>query len=374
MTLASPPPPTIADVARISAMRDPVARNREITGCYHDLAVALGRHIPQGANWCAVATWASRQAGRTIRREDLRRALERALERSDEAQAALETLEQEGAALRGEGPESLLGAVTALRDALSPSAAFNRTSEAVARGNLKVFEEIGAEFARFLSLFDMGLPDEAAVAAFCDGLEPGDPPDGQGVLRSAFRHYHLALRSDGKARAEWLLLANLEVGFHEQTRLQPEILEALNAPVVDPAELRARLLDELFPDAGSRARLLLTRLRGDAASLVDAADELARETQRIGRELVTERLMTLELPGGRVLRLGSDLPTAYPDALRALDNPELRAFLTRVDPTPDSPLSSGAGDWSRLPERMHFIADLFRVYHQDAALFSPPRD
>ena len=29
-------------------------------------------------------------------------------------------------------------------------------------------------------------------------------------------------------------------------------------------------------------------------------------------------------------------------------------------------------DWSDLPGRMRYIADLFRAYHEDAALFSPP--
>jgi hypothetical protein len=371
---ASATSPTIADVTRISAMRDAVQRNRAITQCYHDLAVALGRRIRGGANWCAVATWASRQAGQSIRKEDLRRALERVLTESDAARGAVETLQTEAAAIRGEGPESLLGALEALHDALSPAAAFERSSDAVARGNLKVFEEIGAEFARFLTLFEGQVPDEATVSAFCAELRPGSPPEGQDLLRHAFGHYYRALNASGKERAEWLFLANLEVGFHEQTRLQPEILEAMNAPVVEPADLRGRLLDELLPDSGSRARLALSRLRGEAAPVIEAADRLAHEAQRLGRELVTERLMTLELPGGRVLRLGADLPSAYPDALRALDNPELRAFLTRVDPTPDSPLSSGAGDWSRLPERMHFIADLFRAYHQDAPLFSPPFD
>ena len=38
----------------------------------------------------------------------------------------------------------------ALLRALNPASAFARAGDAVARGNKKVFEEIGREFARFL--------------------------------------------------------------------------------------------------------------------------------------------------------------------------------------------------------------------------------
>ena len=57
-----------------------------------------------------------------------------------------------------------------------------------------------------------------------------------------------------------LLLANLEIGFHERARLQPEIVEAMNAPVVDPKDLRRRLVTELFPNPTSRIRYWLARL------------------------------------------------------------------------------------------------------------------
>ena len=49
-----------------------------------------------------------------------------------------------------------------------------------------------------------------------------------------------------------------------------------------------------------------------------------------------------------------------------------RQLLAGVDTTPDSPRGTGGRDWSDLPGRMHFIADLFRAYHEDATLFDPP--
>ena len=45
-------------------------RNLEITHCYSLLAAAFAARSGEGANWCTYATWASRQAGRTIRGED----------------------------------------------------------------------------------------------------------------------------------------------------------------------------------------------------------------------------------------------------------------------------------------------------------------
>lgn len=383
MTASNPQPasltpsPTVAEVERISALADPVVRNLQITQCYHELSRAVAQRLPGGANWCTVATWASRQAGQSIRRQDLQAALERLLRESTETAQAAQTLEAQSAVARGddsgETTESLGGAIAAVWDALNPAAAFRRVSEAVALGNQKVFAEIGLAFARFLALLESGPPDEADLAAFLDNLQPGDPPDGQRYLRQAFSHYYDALHAaDEKERAELALLANLEIGLHEQTRLQPEIRAAMDAPIYDPAQLRGRLLLELFPDARSRLRFIVLRLSGRAQTLLAARDRVAAEAQRLGRQVVTEHLMTLELPGGRTLRLGQDLPASIPAVLQSIDNAELRALLAQVDPTPDSQTGTGSRDWSELPDRMHFIADLFRAYHQDAGLYDPP--
>src|SRR5688500_901487 len=62
--------PDVAEVRRIVAIADPVLRNLEITHCYSRLAAAVARRTGVGANWCTFATWASRQAGSTIRGED----------------------------------------------------------------------------------------------------------------------------------------------------------------------------------------------------------------------------------------------------------------------------------------------------------------
>jgi len=373
MTVSHISPPATAEVRAIAVLADPVVRNLRITQCYHELATAMSALTGPGANWCAVATWASRQAGQSIRKEDLARALEDLVDSSEDAAQAAQALAADGAQLPGEGARSLAGAVVALWQAINPASAFQRSSDAVARGNRKVFEEIGHEFARFLALFGDGQPDEARFAAFCRDLRAGEPPDGQRWLCQAFTHYHQSLAApDAQARAEFLLLANLEIGYHEQTRLQPEIAAALDAPIYDPADLRRLLLAELFPDPASRVRLAVLRLLGRAGPLFRARDRLAEELQRLGRLVITEQMMTLRLPGGRVLRLGQDLRADFPQPLKHPTNPDLKALLSKVDPTPDSLHDTGAHDWGRLPDRMHFIADLFRAYHLDATLFDPP--
>ena len=48
-----------------------------------------------------------------------------------------------------------------------------------------------------------------------------------------------------------MLLANLTIGWHEQTRLQPEITDALDAPFEEPVKLRRDLLRDLLRRAST---------------------------------------------------------------------------------------------------------------------------
>ena len=234
--------PTLSTVDVIAAGTEPVLRNLQITQCYFELSLAMSARLGPCANWCTFATWASKQAGQTIRKEDLRRALEQVL--SPEPAT--------GRGLEDEWPESERGTAglrEQIRQLLDPVAIMERSSDAVSRGNRKVFAEIGREFSRFLE--ELGADtayDADRLNWFCTGLRPGDPPDGQQFLRQAFtRYYQAFFELDAKARAELILLANIEIGFHEQTRLQPEIAEALNASVADPSPLLRQLLGRLFP-------------------------------------------------------------------------------------------------------------------------------
>lgn len=366
--------PTVAEVERIAALPDPVIRNLQITHCYHELALAFTERTGVCANWCTFATWASRQAGQTIRKEDVARTLERIiLSRSLMLQPEPNVAAAAQAFGSTQSDEEIRESVLEM---LNPLAAFDRASAAVARGNQKVFEEIGREFARFLGvcLNDPAF-DPQRIADFCEGLRPGEPPDGQQYLRQAFTRYYQAFyESDPKARAELMLLANIEIGLHEQTRLQPEIAAAMDAAFVDQRQFRARLIRALFPYRGwlARLRLFLLRLL-DRPSAFDAVlDSLLNDARQRARLLITEYLMTIGLPNGVRLRLGEDMPTEFPESLKQLSLADLCELLDRFDPTPDSTTGTGAADWSLLPQRLHFIIDMFRCYHESADLFQPP--
>jgi hypothetical protein len=354
--------PSVEEVDAIAASRDPIQRNFSITAAYGRLSHAFATWLPGGANWCAFATWASKQAGRTIRKEDLANAV---AERLSERLADRPILREAEKAL-GLTPDHVGRVVGEVSRGLP---GIDRASNAVARGNLKVFAEIGREFARFLATAAAGA--ESANVAFAGGLRAGPPPDGQDLLRLAFTNYADARSTAAPwPRAQLMLLANVRIGLHEQTRLQPEIREAMDAALLDVADTRRRVLERLDHVVGEVAGVLHT---GVGRRIVNAlADHISDELRSIARIVITDRLMTIGLPRGGSLRLGTDVVGAFPPPLATLTNTDLVATLADYDAAADSLRGSGAVDWADLAQRMHFIADFFRAYHLDATLFDAP--
>jgi hypothetical protein len=366
-----PPSPTPSEVERIAAHPDPVIRNLQITQCYHELSLAFAERTGVCANWCTFATWASKQAGQSIRKQDLINALEyylRTPKTTLQACASLFT------ALPGERTPQTL--TQTLWDTLDPLAAIDRASDAVARGNQKVFAEIGREFARFAETCQNDPTYTLEhLTTFCIPFREGDPPDGQRYLKQAFTHYYASFfEQDPKTRAELLLLANLEIGFHEQTRLQPEIAEALDAAWINSGEMMRKILDVLFPGWGwvVYAGIWIMRQFNRPTKLDRALTHLLTTLHKQLRTLLTEYMMVLWIPPGIWLRLGNDLTAEFPETLHHLTHAELSAMMGQLDPTPDSVLESGALDWADLPDRIHFIADLFRCYEFSPDLLAPP--
>jgi hypothetical protein len=369
----SNPVPTLADVAGIAARPDAVIRNLQITQCYHELAAAMATRV-SGANWCTFATWASKQAGQTIRKEDFARLLENALRAGPVRAQAIPDVTASAQAFGS--LQSAQEVQETVWDVINPLAAVERASDAVGRGNKKVFEEIGREFARFCATcLNDATQDGDKIARFCAELRPGDPPDGQQYLRQAFARYFQAFfESDAATRAQLLLLANIEIGFHEQTRLQPEIAAAMNAALIDHQQFRLRLIKALFPRNSwlVRLRLFLLKLFNRPRPFDTALDGLLADARRLAHLIITEYMMTIGLPHDVILRLGEDVPAEFPPSLKHITLPDLQALLAKIDPTPDSPRESGAVDWSALPDRLHYIVDLFRCYHESADLLDPP--
>ncbi len=359
-----PPFPTIQQVDTIATHPEPVLRNLQITQCYYELSHTMTARTGACANWCTFATWASKQAGQTIRKEDLQRALERLLTPKPKERGPAE-VEQEKTTLRQR-----------LWTVLDPANIIAHSSDAVARGNQKVFAEIGKEFARFLATCTQDVEyNENNITLFCKKLKDGDPPDGQRYLRQAFKRYYEAIfETDVKKRAELILLANIEIGFHEQTRLQPEIAEALDASIPAPSVLLPKLLQAMFPYRGwlMYGMMLLMRLVGRPVQLDVKLNNFITSAQQKMRLLLTKNMMVLYFPKGKYLQLSKDMKVSFPESLKSLNNPDLLLLLQQVDPTPDSPEASGAVDWAALPDRLHYIVDLFRSHQETLDLLEMP--
>lgn len=251
-----------------------------------------------------------------------------------------------------------------------------RAAMAVARGNQKVYAEIAIAFAQFIEtcLGDQQYQSQH-LEAFCTSLRHGLPPDGQQYLRQAFsRYYQSMFETDPKVKAELIFFANLEIGFHEQTRLQPDITEALEATMIDPQEFKAQLLQALFPRQSWMTSIgsIFTRLTGRPTPLDKAIAEFVLRARHRIRLFLTEHMMSLAFPDDTHLRLSEDHQPDFPSSLRQLQDSELMRFLALIDVTPDSRKETGAIDWANLPDRMHFIADLFRCYQESPELLQPP--
>src|SRR5258706_13285483 len=123
---------TVEKIDSIASLPDTVLRNLLITQCYYELSTVFAKHMGTGANWCTFATWASKQAGQTIRQEDLLRSFEERFYLSAEISAAVENmasnLKSIGAKLQAHVPGK------AILRTLNPAAAFTRAGNAVAQG------------------------------------------------------------------------------------------------------------------------------------------------------------------------------------------------------------------------------------------------
>ena len=364
--------PSVEDVAGISNISDPVIRNLNITLGYYELSKAMSRYTSGNPNWCTFAVWASKQAGQTIRKEDLVRTFKNIFHSSAEITFVLNSFAQLTEVIKN------LPEVKAIDEfflkIINPDDPIELSASAVADGNKKVFSEIGGEFARFLSVFkDENDFTEENINQFCAAFKPGGPPDGQQMLKDAFNSYYEArLQNDPKAKMELILYADLLIGYHEQTRLQPQIADALNAPITGLENMRTTILREIIPGFWRRIRYYISKLLKRKLPLDDAIDKLLELVKHEMREVITEFMMTLYVPDNEILKLGQDLKGGFPEELKTITNSKFKELLSKIDPTPDSVKESGAKDWGDLSDRIHFIADFFRSHFKHLQLYNSP--
>jgi hypothetical protein len=336
--------PLPTDLDAIASIPDGALRNLLITQRYHDLSAALAETLEGDAfgnvNWSTFATWASKTAGLSIRDE--------------EVPPFVDKLAAE---------QSLL--VAPVR------ATLRNVSQSIADGNLKVFAELAPIFAKFVKTFrDTPGADDARLAAFVGAFDPAPSSDGgQQPLIGAFTAYYKAMKTtDEAARARCMLLGNCLIGLHEQTRLQPQIKDAMDAPI-------DLIVPQHLPPAPGG---------GFFASLIDRAERSLEEVTQLARDAwevaATQTMMSLSLPDGATLSLGRNIPPTaaarsyLPAALEGIADPtDLVALLQQFDRAHgDSDTGSRSIDWRVLEDRMNFIVNLFRSRQQDAELMGPP--
>jgi hypothetical protein len=347
----------------IALEADTIRRNLLITQCYHDLSAALARVLGGGdANWCTFATWASRTAGGFIREDEIPAAFRLLVGRFAplhvtlaRANAALTRLDEQAAI----DDDSVLELI---RDVV------HDVSRLIATGNLVVFGELGPVFSRAIDALE-GSSQPDALAALAGSLKPGlSERGGQSLLRNALQHYGAArLEADARRRSQLMLLANGQVGLHEQIRLQPFIAGAIDAPIRDALYEMLEESGELLPHGlRKEVHVLMSRLLHPVADVAE----------RLWQEFATRELMTLSLPDGTLV-LGEDLPAPpgrplYPPVLDPIDDPETEELLNQYGADRPGPRDSAATDWARLSDRMRYILDLFRSRQRDASLGQEP--
>ena len=361
--------PTVEETERIAGISNSVIRNLNITQCYYELSKAMELLTGIYPSWCTFAVWASKQAGQSIRKEDLIRTFEYYFRHSP----AVESIIGDAVELVEKNPE-ISTIIDSIFNVLGIEVIFEQTGAAVANGNRKVFEEIGKEFARFLTVFrnEEDFTSEN-MSLFCSALKPGDPPDGQHLLSEAFTAYYEARQlQDQEAKAQIQHYANLLIGYHEQIRLQPEIVEAMDAPLDSLDNFRYKIFKQFLPGIWLHLRYFISKFFRIKFPLDDVLDRILDLIKHQVREVITHFMMSLYIPGCPVLCLGEDLKRAFSKELMQITNLQLKDLLARIDPTPDSLKESGAVDWGDFKDRIHFIADFFRCFFGYPQLFETP--
>ncbi|MCG8418119.1 MAG: hypothetical protein MJE77_09280, partial [Proteobacteria bacterium] len=376
-------------IERIVAIEDAALRNVHITNVYHNLSVGMSRLLGRtNLSWCAFATWSSRTVGSFIRGEHVPPILHTIADKLDRVLAPL----RHG-----------LGALWRPVAGAPWLAAFvNRVKREIAghvgAGNRMVFADIAPLFARMVETFGgasncdatsrqttrsefltepSSRAAEYSIDRLVSSLQSGTmSQDGHDLLIAAFRNYYRAMfEPDPKHKAELILLANNQVGYHEQSRLQAPIEAALNMPMASIVDIVTQAVVDTLQAATNR--FAVQRLRGHIRPIVSCTlAPIAGWLQRTWRTFATRWLMRLDLPE-RSLSLGQDLPNCcqsamFPARLTHIKNPQLRSLLTELDFTPNSTAGSGAVNWADLGQRMNFIVDLFRTRQLDHSLYREP--
>lgn len=347
----------------IAKKSDPALRNLLITQSYHDLAKGLSNALGQeNTNWCHFACWASKTAGTYIRNEEIPGMFRTMITKSKSYKATVEGLESH---IQGIHPKLETIGIMEL-----PSTITADVSVQITLGNLKVYSELAPVFSMMIEKFNPSRKvDLDSLNSILVTLKEGDTASGgQQLLREAVSNYFRALSlNDPIEKAQLLLLANGQVGLHEQIRLQPYIKGSLDAPVADN-------IQELHQNLAASAH---KSLKGRILSALDhMIHPMEGELQILWEKMATKVLMTLKVPG-QTLHLGRPLPPPigkplYPMPLHKIQNQELKNILMAYNALNVGRQEVLARDWARLNQRMTYIFNLFRSRQQVPSMFNQP--
>ena len=340
------------DVEAIQVMDNLILRNLKITQSYYRLAEEM-KSFGWGENvsWLSFGAYASKTAGYSIRHELLPDDLERVFRSFYLYRRMMRLLRRFLVSVDERNQEM---------DVISQILA--GISLCISEGNLLVFAELAPAFNELAAGFAGDDDyDEEKLARYLTRFEPGAVEEGgQEYCIEAFGAYYEAkFTADPDDKAELVFLANMLVGLHEQTRLQPKIAEAMTMPV-----------DEVMGEQVQMITPLGNRISGWLHKAVLGI------SRRVFAGIATQLFMSIYLPTGE-LRLGSDVKPstrnkAFPSELQEIQSQRVQQILGRYDRSGDTLHRSRADDWSDLDDRRNFIVDLFRSYQQVPALFEPP--
>ena len=326
-----------------------VLRNLQVTNGYYRISQGMRKVIgSRNISWTTFATHASKTAGQALRHELMPRLVKSTMMRLAGHDNTFffynNVLTKEGQSAENETENAL-------------AEALKKVSLLVSQGNVVVFTELAPPFVDFINLFRKAwIKKQDHLRAFLDNhFVPGPlEAGGQDLLREAFISYYDArFETDSKRKSELILLGNLLIGLHEQTRLQPVIEKAMSVPL----SAFMKFQDEAKP---AKKRCL-------------SVDKMSRQ---IITRAATQMWMLITLPS-RELKLSQNIiaPTgvhSFPIDLLDIEHPRCRELAISFDSSLETLSNSAADDWSSLKDRMKFVVNFFRSHQQYKRMFEAP--
>ena len=385
---ALPSPETSRDVGEI-AEADPPTASREILGGYRALSDALGwwlhgDHPPENATFATFAAWSAQSLradvsppnDEVLPRRPARRLYDAAtkLVLPDRAVVARNIAVGQAAIY-----EEIFPALHALLEATITAVHGAGTEQ-------PDWHVVWRDLERKLVAHSQALAETRPVTARLEAIDATALQEGLAPYFEILRTARSATQTDSgrKDRAELILLGNLRLVAYEQRRLQPLLERNLEHL---PQAVRFRLATRWLarPTLVSQ---VLTRAYLQVAPHVEVLDEAF--------QIAATRYVYSMTLGAEELPFGADLPLPppahpllrdrqpdedreryadgefFPYDLQVISMPELWAEFDKHDRSAGRGLRTAVDNWLRYPERLSFIANVFRSRQQMTTLYGRP--